>query len=171
MRNTLHQASVAEEYPGFVIDDGIAVAVELGGEHFLGERHADGIRNALPQRTGRRLNAEPRLVLRVTGGAVSQLPKISNLVDRQFVPGQMQQAVQQHRTVAVRQHEAVAIGPARVAGIVFVVVVPQNFGYVGHAHRRAGVSGICGLNGVHAQGTNGVREISPGWLAGSLCFL
>ena len=43
--------------------------VELRSEHFLGECHADGHRKSLPERSGGRLDAEARLVLRMTGGS------------------------------------------------------------------------------------------------------
>ena len=49
------------------------------------------------------------------GRLAVQLAEVLQLVDRQVVAGQVQQRVQQHRAVAVRQHEAVAIGPVRIA--------------------------------------------------------
>src|SRR5690606_16341406 len=61
VRHALHQAAVAGEYPRVVVDDLVAVAVELRGEHLLGDRHADRVREALAERTGRRLDADMEL--------------------------------------------------------------------------------------------------------------
>ena len=42
VRNTLHQAAVAAEHEGAVIDDGMFAAVEREGELLFGHCHADG---------------------------------------------------------------------------------------------------------------------------------
>ena len=41
-----------------------------------------------------------------------QLAEVLEVLDAERVAGQVQQRIQQHRAVAVRQHEAVAVGPA-----------------------------------------------------------
>ena len=41
--DAFHQAAVAEEHVGVVVDDGVAGAVELLRQQLLGQRHADGI--------------------------------------------------------------------------------------------------------------------------------
>ena len=71
----------------------------------------------------------------------------------------MQQRVQQHRAVTVRDDEAIAIGPLRIAWVVLEVIVPEHFGDVGHAHRHARMPGIGLLHGVHRQGTNRVGQL------------
>ena len=52
--DALHQAAVAGDHPGAVIDELIAI---FGVQVPLGDRHADRHRHALPQRPGRRLDA------------------------------------------------------------------------------------------------------------------
>lgn len=52
MRDAFHQATVADEGIGEVVDDGQARAVELGRQQRLGQRHAHGVRHALAQRAG-----------------------------------------------------------------------------------------------------------------------
>ncbi len=96
MRDTLHQATVTEEYPGSVIDDVEARLVELPGQHFLGQCHADCIRDALPEWPGRCFDRQIGIVFRVTCGSEPELPKISNLIHRQVIASQVQQAIQQH---------------------------------------------------------------------------
>jgi hypothetical protein len=55
--DAFHQAAVAEEHIGVVVDDGKAWAVELGRQHVLRQRHADGVRESLAERTGGGLHA------------------------------------------------------------------------------------------------------------------
>ena len=74
----------------------------------------------------------------------------------------MQQRIQQHRGVAVRQNEAVAVPPARIGRVVFQEVAPQHLGNVGHAHRGARVPGIGLLDRIHRQDTDDIGEFSTG---------
>ena len=53
--------------------------------------------------------------------------------------------------MAVRQHEAVAVGPVRIGRVVAQVPAPQRDGDLGHAHRRARVPGVRLLHGVHRE--------------------
>src|SRR5919198_1347600 len=71
----------------------------------------------------------------------------------------MQQAIEQHRSVAVRQHKAVAIGPGGVGGVVAKMPLPERNCDVRHAHRHARMAGFRGLHGVHRQRANRVREL------------
>jgi hypothetical protein len=73
VRDAFHQAAVAEEDVGVVIDDGVAGAVELGGQHLLGQRHADGVGDALAERAGGGLDAGGVAVFRVARGLAVQL--------------------------------------------------------------------------------------------------
>ena len=50
-----------------VVDDLVPGPVEPRGQHALGQRHADGVRDALAQRPGRRLDPGRVAVLGVTG--------------------------------------------------------------------------------------------------------
>ena len=47
MRNAFHEATIAEEHPGAVVDNRVARAIEVGSEHFLRQRHTHGIGYAL----------------------------------------------------------------------------------------------------------------------------
>ena len=118
MRDALHQAAVADEHIGQVVDDREAGAVELGGQQALGQRHADRVGEALAERAGGGLHARRDADLGMAGRLRVQLAEVLQLLHRQLVAGQMQQRVQQHRAVAVGQHEAVAVEPARVGRIV-----------------------------------------------------
>ena len=69
------------------------------------------LREALPQRAGRGFDAGRRAELGMPRRLRVQLPEALQLVHRQVVAGEMQQRVEQHRAVAVRDDEAIAVRP------------------------------------------------------------
>ena len=71
-------------------------------------------------------------------------------------PHSMQHRVQQHRTVPVRQYEAVPVRPPWMLGVHHQVAAPQNRGQVGHSHRHPRMTGVGPLDRVHGQRTDGV---------------
>ncbi len=139
MGNAFHQAAVADERVRVVIDDRMTRTVEFARQQPFRERHSDRVREPLPERAGRRLHAWRDPVLRVPGRLRMKLTKALQLVDRQIVAGEMQQAVEEHRAVAVRQHEAVAIGPRRMGRMVTQVAAPERKRDLGHSHRHSGM--------------------------------
>ena len=156
MREAFHHAAVAHEDEGAVVDDLVIGFVEFFGEQLLGQRHADRVREALAERTGGGFDARRDAELRVTGCLRMELTKTFQLLHRQVVAGEVQQRVLQHRAVAVRQDEAVAVDPQRIDRVVAQVVLPQRHGDVGHAHRHAGVTRLGLLDRVHRQCANRV---------------
>ena len=158
VRHAFHQAAVAEENESVVIDDFVTRLVELGGEYLFGQREADRVGDALAERAGGRFDARGVAVFRVARRPGVQLAEVLDVVDRDVVAGQVQQRVDQHRAVAVRQHEAVAVGPFRIGRIVTQMAAPKDFGDFGHAHRGARVSGIRLLDGVHGEGADGASQ-------------
>jgi hypothetical protein len=158
VRNAFHQATVAGESVGVMVDDGMSVAVELRSEAAFRDRHAHRVCQTLTQRAGRGFHARCVAVFRVAGRLRMQLPECLEVVDRQVVAGQVQQRIQQHRTVSVRQHEAVAVGPVGIGRIVAQVTPPQHFRNLRHAHRCTGVTGIGFLHGIHRQCPDGTGD-------------
>jgi hypothetical protein len=74
------------------------------------------------------------LVLRVAGGPAVDLPEPLQLVQGHILDtGQIKQAVEQHRGVAVRQHKAVAVEPVRIGRIELHEIPEENGCDVGHA--------------------------------------
>ena len=71
-RDALLEVAVGAERVRPVVDDVVAGAVELGGEAALGDRHADGVREPLAERPGRRLDAGRQAVLRVARASSSR---------------------------------------------------------------------------------------------------
>ena len=118
----------------------------------LGDRHADGVGEALAERAGRGLDPRGVAVLGVARGLRAELAEVLDLVDRHVrVAGQVQQPVEQHRAVAGREHEAVAVGPGGRGGVELQVLLEQDRRHVRHAHRHARMAGIRLLDRVHRQ--------------------
>ena len=67
VRNAFHQATVAEEDIGAVIDNVEIAAIEARGKHLFGKGHADGVGQALAERPGGGLDAGSLRVFGVTG--------------------------------------------------------------------------------------------------------
>ena len=119
----LHQAAVAGDRPGAVIDQIVAI---FGVQVPLGDRHADRHRHPLPERPGGRLDSVEEEILRMAGAGGAELAEALDVVDRRpGVAGQMKERVDQHRAMAGRKDEAVAVGPARIGGIVLEIIGPQ----------------------------------------------
>ena len=160
--DTLHQAAIAQEAPGVVVNDGVAGAVELRGQGFLGNRETDRVGKALAQRASGGFDARSVAELRVASGGRVQLAEVLQLFQAEFVAAQVQQRVEQHGAVAIRQHEPVAIGPLGVFGVVLEVVIPQHLGNISHTHGGARVAGFGLLNSIHGKGANGIGQLKTG---------
>ena len=73
---------------------------------------------------------------------------------------QVQQPVEQHRAVPVRQHEAVAVGPVRRLRVEAQESGEQHGGDVGHAHRHAGMAGFGLLDRIHGERAQRVGHLA-----------
>ena len=152
--DAFHQAAVTGDAIGIVIDD---LLPEAGGEDALRQGEADRIGDPLTQRPGRGLDPAGVAELRMTGRLRAELAEVPQLVHRHVgIARQMQQRVEQHRPVARAQHEAVAIGPVRAAGIEVQELGEQHGRHIGHAHGHAGVTGVRLLDSIHRQGADGI---------------
>ena len=155
--DALHQAAVAGNHVGVVVDDGVA---EPRIEEPLRQRHAHGIAEALAQRTRGRLDARRVPELGMPRRLGAQLPEARQLIHAHAgVAGEMQERVEQHRAVARRQHEAVAVRPVGCRGIELQEPGEQHGRHVGHAHGHAGMAAFGLLHRVHGQRPDGVRHV------------
>jgi hypothetical protein len=80
--------------------------------------------------------------------------------------GQIEQAVEEHRGVAVGQHEPVAVQPIWIRRIELHEVPEKNGRDVGHAHRRAGMTAFGLLHGIHGKEPNAIGHIPQVLIAG-----
>ncbi len=157
MADALHQAAVARHAIGEMADDLLAIAAV---EQPLGERHADGIAQTLPERAGRCLDARRMAIFRVPGCARPELAEVLELLDVHLgIAGQIEQRIEQHRAVARREHEPVAVRPFGMRGIELQEAREQHGGDIGHAHRHAGMAGIGLLHGVHGERPDGIGHV------------
>ena len=88
------------------------------------------------------------------------LAEVLEFLNRQVISRKVKQAVNQHRAMSGRKNKAVTIRPLRVFRVVLEILGPEYGGDIGHAHRHAGVAGIGLLDGIHAEGTDGIGEFA-----------
>ena len=152
LRYAFHQVAVGGEHVGVVADDLLA---EFGGQHLLRHRHPDRCRDALAEWTRRGLDACGAEILRMARGGRIDLAETLDLIERHLgIAGEIEQRIEQHRAVASRQHEAVAVRPLRRRGVEFQKLCEQHGRDIGGAHRQARVAGFRLLDGVHGEPTD-----------------
>ena len=151
VRNALHEVAVAADDVRPVIDDRMARPVEHRREMRFGDRHAHGVRDALTQRAGRRLDAGDVAVLGVARRATPRPPEIADLLQREVESGEVENGILEDRGVAGGEHEPVPTEPRRDPGAVPHVAHPQGVRHGGERHRGAGVTGAGSLDGVHGE--------------------
>ena len=156
--DALHQATVAQKRVGVVIDDGVARLIELVAQKLLGQRHADCVRDALPERASCCFDANRHADFGVPGSFAVHLPEALEFADRQVITRQMQQRIKDHRGMTVGQYESIPIGPMGVGWVVPQVPIPERDGHFSHAHWSPWVARIGLLDGVHGERPDGVGE-------------
>ena len=155
--DALLQVAVRGDEVRVGVDRRVVALVEAGGEHALAERHADRGGDALAERAGRGLDARDVAVLRMARARRVDLAELLDLVERDVVAGQVQDAVEQHRGVTAGEDEAVAARPVGILRVVLHHPRVEQVGDRGQRHRRPGVAGVRLLDGVHRQGADGVH--------------
>ena len=155
--DALHQTAVAGDRPGVVIDQTGAEAV---AQESLGDRHADGVGEPLAERSGRHLDAGSVAGLGVPRRARPERAKGPEVVELEPVAAEVQQRVLEDRGVTVGEHEAVAVRPLRIGGVVAHHTAVEHVAKGSEGHRRALVAALGVQWRVHGQATNqldGVR--------------
>ena len=89
----LHQVAVADQNVGVVVHDGMIRPVEPGRERHLGDGHADGIAEALPQGAGGGFHAGRLAVFGVAGSPAAPLAKALQFRQRKVKAGDMEERV------------------------------------------------------------------------------
>ncbi len=153
MGDALLEAAVAGDHVGVVVAD-------LGGEVVpeppLRDPHPDPVGETLAERTGGDLDPEGLMELGMARRPRAPLPEGAEVVEGEPVAGQVQHRVEQDRRVAVREHEAIAVGPERVGRIVPHDPREQHVGERGECHRGSGVARVGCPWGVHRQAPDDV---------------
>ena len=155
-RDALHQVAVAGNHVGVMVDDLVARAVVAAGQMRFGDGETDRVRDALTERTRRRLDAGRVVVLGMPRGAAAPLPEGPQVVEGEVVAGEEEQGVEEHRSVTRGEHEAVTVGPSRPGGGVLQVACPEDVRHRCSAHGKAGMPGVRLLHRVSGQKPDGV---------------
>ncbi len=100
-----------------MIDYLMPFPVESGSQTLLGKRHSDRIGEPLAERPGGRLDSGQIAILGVAGGLAVQLSEILQIIKRNLITTQMEQRIEQHRSMSVGKDEAVAVRPPGVLRI------------------------------------------------------
>ena len=113
-RYALHHVAVAANDINVVVEHREVRSIEMLSEPAPGKRHADAVAAALPERTGRGLDARRQVIFGMAGTLAAKLAKPLDVVecDRglaepfifrvdSFYPGEMEHGVKQHRGMAV----------------------------------------------------------------------
>ncbi len=156
MGDALHHITIRDDAVGVMIDDREAVAIETLRQHLLADGGSNAVGKSLPERTGRRRHAGCHKVLRMPRRPTAPLPEVHQLLHRQIVARQVEQRIEQHRSVAGRKDEAVAVVPVRIGGIMAKELLPQDVCHGRGAHRKAGMAAFCFLNRIDSQKTDRV---------------
>lgn len=164
-----HHAAVTTQGVNVIIEQIDAGTIEVLGHPLPSNGHPDTGGNSLTQGTGCRFNAGSPAILRVAGTLAVKLAKSLDVLQgyRQLPQllvfgvhrldlAQVQQRIQQHRSMANGEDKAIAIGPNRVIGIEPQKSLPEAVDYWCHGHRGARVTGGSLLNRIHGQGANRV---------------
>ena len=155
LADALHQAAIAGDDIGAVIDEVIA---EAGAS----SRSASAMPTALasPWPSGPVVVSIPG-AWPYSGWPAVRLPswrkRLSSSRRHAGIARQMQQRIEQHRAMAGREHEAVAIGPvADRAGSNLRKRLHSTVGDIGHAHGHAGMAALRLLHRIHGEHPDGV---------------
>src|SRR3546814_543646 len=106
----------------------------------LANGQADRIGHALAERAGRYFDTRRVTAFGMSRRLAAPLAELPNVIEAQIETGQMQEAVKQRRAVPGRKHEAIAIGPAWIARVVFEKARPQHVGHRRCAERQTGMA-------------------------------
>ena len=92
----------------------------------------------------------------MAGRVRTKLPELLELIHGQVVAGQMKNAVEQRRRVAVRKDETVAVNPVRIPGVVLHQLVVEQVGNGRASQWSSGMAAIGFLYLVHGEKPQGV---------------
>ena len=131
-------------------------SIEARCEGRLGDGHADGVGQALPQGTGGGLDAGGLAVFRMAWRTTSPLAEPLEFLQRQVEARDMQQRVQERTSMSGRENEAVPVGPEGITRVELEQAIPECVGHGRRAQRQPGMARVGLLHHVHGQETERV---------------
>src|SRR5215475_11916778 len=130
--------------------------VELTRQVCRGNRHTNTLSKSLTERTRCDLNTWSKPILGMAWCLTTKLAEVLDLIERKIIACQMQQRIKEHGTMSTGKDEAVTSRPFRVARIVAQMTCPQSESHWRRAHRKSRVTGVCLLNGICGEKTDGI---------------
>src|SRR4051812_11676157 len=130
-RHPFHQVAVAQQYIGVMIDNMMTRAVVTGGKMTFRDGHTDAVGKSLAEWPGSRFYTGREAALRVARCTAIPLAKPFEVFKRKVIASEIEQAVEQHRSMARRQNEPIPIEPKRIGRVMLKKSCPQDIG-----HRR-----------------------------------
>ena len=100
--HAFHQIAIADQAIGKVIDNLMSGPVITGGEKGFRHRHPHSIPKPLAERPGGHFDTGGEAAFRMSRGHAVPLAKLLDLVERKIITGEVQQTIQQHRTMPCR---------------------------------------------------------------------
>ena len=134
-----------------MVHDRVTRSIEARCKGHLGDGHADGVGQALPQGTGGGLDAGGLAVFRMAWRTASPLAEPLEFLQRQVEARDMKQSVQERTSMSGRENEAVPVGPEGITRVELEQAIPECVGHGRRTQRQPGVPGLGLLHGVHGQ--------------------
>jgi len=149
--DALLHAAVTREADHMVIEQRVLGGVETSGRHLAGERHADGVADALAEGARGRLDAGSLTELRMARCDTVQRAELAHLLERHVVAAEVQPSVQEHRAMAGGEDEAVAVDPLRTLRVVHQGVAEKHGADLSRPERQPKVAGGAGMDRVDRE--------------------
>ena len=125
----------------------------------LSQCHTNRAGDTLSQRSGGNLNALCVTVFGMSRCQSMELTESLQILDRQAVSVQMQQAVQQHAAVSCGKNKTVSVLPLRILGVAFQFILPQGVRSRSRAQRKSGMSAVGLLNCFSRKNTDRIDRL------------
>src|SRR5882762_5734864 len=144
--DSLHEITIRAHGVHVVVEYFKIRAIEIRRQPFASDGHAHAVSYSLTEWSSRAFHAGSDMRFGMPRSLAAQLPEAFNFLHGQRElfqnllisayrshPREMKHGIKQHRGVSVREHEAVAIGPNGIFGVIAQKFLPQAI-----SHRRQG---------------------------------
>jgi hypothetical protein len=139
-----------------VVHDRVPRPIEACCHGHLGDSHADGVGQSLPQGTGGGFDTGGLAVFRMAGRTTSPLAESLQLFQRQVETRDMKQRIQERTPMSGRENEAVAVGPKGITRVELERAIPECISHGRRAQGQPGMARVGLLHHVHSQETERV---------------
>jgi hypothetical protein len=151
MADAFLHATVAGDHEHVMIGH---VGTETTAQSALGNRHADGIAEALTERPRRHFDAAGVAVFGMSRRGRPELTEALEVGQLESVPAQVQVRVEEDRRVAGGEDETVTVGPRRIGRVVVHDPTEQHVGERRQRHRRSRMARVGFAGRVHGEATD-----------------